>query len=87
MTDFFKFADKVNLILGTRKNPPQHKMAFISFIETPIGLLNMRSILETACEQNLPFKTEAVVFGSDDFLASIGKNFNFIPSPSNTRDK
>eukprot|EP00794_Sanderia_malayensis_P013853 gene13853-15301_t len=66
------FAENVNSVLQKRSGTSQNKMAFISFIETPIGLLNMRSILEAACKDDLPFKAEAFVFGSDDFLASIG---------------
>lgn len=48
-------------------------MAFIFFVETPIGLLNLRSIMEAAIDDKLPFKAEAGVFGSDDFLASLGE--------------
>ena len=48
-------------------------MAFIFFIETPIGILNTRSIMEVATGDQLPFRSEAGVFGSDDFLASLGK--------------
>ena len=47
-------------------------MAFIFFIETPVGILNTRSIMETAIEMELPFQAEAGVFGSDDFLANLG---------------
>ena len=55
---------------------PEKKMAFIFFIETPIAILNMRSIMEAAVDATLPFKTEAGVFGSDDFLASLGKELH-----------
>ena len=47
-------------------------MAFIFFIETPIGILNIRSIMEAALDKDLPFQSEAGVFGSDDFLANLG---------------
>ena len=34
--------------------------------------------MEAATDEKLPFKAEAGVFGSDDFLASLGEgHFNF----------
>ena len=61
-------------ILKTRRDTSEAaQMVFIFFTETPIGLLNLRGSLEAACQPDLPFNTEAVVFGSDDFLASLGK--------------
>ncbi|XP_065054200.1 citramalyl-CoA lyase, mitochondrial-like [Rhopilema esculentum] len=66
------FADQVNRVLMKRSTNPEKKMAFIFFIETPIAILNMRYIMEAAVDATLPFKTEAGVFGSDDFLASLG---------------
>ena len=59
-------------IIKERNDSKNHKMAFIFFIETPIGILNTRSIMETTIEKELPFQAEAGVFGSDDFLANIG---------------
>jgi len=41
--------------------------------ETPIGMMNLRDILEKATHKSdTNLKFEAFVFGSDDFLASIG---------------
>jgi len=40
--------------------------------ETPLGMMNLRSILEAATRENSRLKFEAFVFGSDDYLASIG---------------
>jgi len=66
------FAEKVTAVIKERNDTKNHKMAFIFFIETPIGILNTRSIMETTIEKELPFQAEAGVFGSDDFLANIG---------------
>lgn len=66
----------MKIALGRRTQSPHDKMAFIFFIETPIGLLNARSIMEATIGNHLPFQTEAGVFGSDDFLANLGtQNF------------
>ena len=59
-------------VLKGRSDSTDHKMAFIFFIETPIGILNIRSIMEAALDKDLPFQSEAGVFGSDDFLANLG---------------
>ena len=59
-------------ILKDRSDSTNHRMAFIFFIETPIGILNIRSIMEATIERTLPFQSEAGVFGSDDFLANLG---------------
>lgn len=40
--------------------------------ETPLGMMNLRSILEKATSSETFLKFEAFVFGSDDYLASIG---------------
>lgn len=42
--------------------------------ETPKGLLDLRIILEEACKDDANLKFECFVFGSDDYLASIGKD-------------
>eukprot|EP00112_Aurelia_sp_Birch-Aquarium-sp1_P003662 Seg1412.12 transcript_id=Seg1412.12/GoldUCD/mRNA.D3Y31 product="Citramalyl-CoA lyase mitochondrial" protein_id=Seg1412.12/GoldUCD/D3Y31 len=68
----FWFADQVRAIFKTNNIIPKKPMAFIFFVETPIGLLNLRSIMEAAIDDKFPFKAEAGVFGSDDFLASLG---------------
>ena len=43
--------------------------------ETPKGLLDLRQILDEAVKDDTNLKFEAFVFGSDDYLASIGKHF------------
>ena len=40
--------------------------------ETPLGMMNLRGILESAMRDCSNLKFEAFVFGSDDYLASIG---------------
>ena len=69
----FQFADQMQKYIKERKDSTSSRVALVLFIETAIGLLNMRSILEAASVSDLPFRHEAVTFGADDFLASIGR--------------
>ena len=48
------------------------KISLIIFIESALGLLNLREILEVGVDPTNLFNLEAVVFGSDDFFANIG---------------
>ena len=43
-------------------------------IETPCGMMNLRDVMEEASKQHNTLKFEAFVFGSDDYLASIGEH-------------
>uniref|UniRef100_A0A7M6DRE8 HpcH/HpaI aldolase/citrate lyase domain-containing protein n=1 Tax=Clytia hemisphaerica TaxID=252671 RepID=A0A7M6DRE8_9CNID len=65
-----KFKSKVNDLMKNHTN--QSPLKVICQTETPIGMMNLRGILEECLipDKNLQF--EAFVFGSDDFLASIG---------------
>lgn len=47
-------------------------ISLIIFIESALGLLNLREILEAGVDETNLFNLEAVVFGSDDFFANIG---------------
>ena len=49
----------------------------VSFIETALGLLNMRSSFEILKGASDLISHECVVFGSDDFVASIRGSFYF----------
>nr|XP_039265267.1 citramalyl-CoA lyase, mitochondrial-like [Styela clava] len=65
------FFDSINPIL----KPRQHSVVkLVIFIETALGLINLKEIIEStianSCTTNLLF--EGIVFGSDDFCASIG---------------
>lgn len=66
---FQKFAGEVdnNLKGGT--------LNLIIYIESPKGLLNLREIMQTATKlsENGKILPSALVFGSDDFCASLGK--------------
>lgn len=42
-------------------------------MESAISLLNLRAIRERGRAEDKAFKFEALVFGSDDFLVSIGR--------------
>nr|XP_047142650.1 citramalyl-CoA lyase, mitochondrial isoform X2 [Hydra vulgaris] len=49
-----------------------HKLSIIGQVETAKGMLNLRSILDEATKEHSNICFEAFVFGSDDYLASIG---------------
>ena len=62
------------------------KIGLIIFVESAIGLLNLRDVCQIGMETSLrssTFQLEGVVFGSDDFCADIGntvwKNVNSLP--------
>ncbi|XP_064913743.1 citramalyl-CoA lyase, mitochondrial isoform X5 [Columba livia] len=50
-------------------------MNFIPFVETAVGLLNFKAVCEEALRtgSQVGFHLDAVVFGGEDFRASIGK--------------
>ncbi|KAL5010755.1 hypothetical protein ScPMuIL_013060 [Solemya velum] len=58
----------------------KQKFRLVVFVESAIGLLNLRSIfrrgIDLALKEKL-FDFDGVVFGSDDFCADIGPNINF----------
>ena len=52
------------------------KFNIIIFIESAIGMLSLPDICRRAneiSEMGAPFTLEGIVFGSDDYLANIGK--------------
>lgn len=53
----------------------EHKLSLILFMESALGLINLRDICEKATELSLRsnvFHFDGLVFGSDDFCADIG---------------
>jgi len=54
--------------------PEKPKLNLIIFIETAVGLLNMRDVCGKGCQlsESGPFNLAGLVFGSDDFVADIG---------------
>lgn len=48
------------------------KFSLIGQCETPLGMMNLRSIMEEGTRPHANISMEAMVFGSDDYLASIG---------------
>lgn len=50
------------------------KLNLVIFVESAVGLLDLREICKTAIEMSssCPFTLDGVVFGSDDFCADIG---------------
>ncbi|XP_015747411.1 PREDICTED: citrate lyase subunit beta-like protein, mitochondrial [Acropora digitifera] len=58
-------------ILGLKKSRGS-KLGLITQVESAAGLLNLRAICEHGILERRMFKFEALVFGSDDFLVSLG---------------
>jgi len=58
-------------ILGLKKSRGS-KLGLITQVESAAGLLNLRAICEHGILESRMFKFEALVFGSDDFLVSLG---------------
>ena len=48
------------------------KLGLITQVESALSLLNLRAVCEHGTSTDRPFRFEALVFGSDDFLVSIG---------------
>ena len=48
------------------------QLGLITQVESAVSLLNLRAICEHGISEDRSFKFEALVFGSDDFLVSIG---------------
>ncbi|XP_033118530.1 citramalyl-CoA lyase, mitochondrial-like [Anneissia japonica] len=71
--DLHLFSEMFVDILKTRQCP-DYKAKLVIFVESAIGLLNLRDILAEGIElsKTVPFHLEGVVFGSDDFCADIG---------------
>lgn len=65
---FYKFADEISSL---SKGPV---LNLIMYIESAKAYLNLREILEMAVQlsKNGKFVPSSLVFGSDDFCASIG---------------
>ena len=55
--------------------PPSRLRPFPLFllIEDPLGLLNLRGICHHGVNNSSSVIVQAIVFGSDDYLASIGE--------------
>jgi len=64
------FKSKVNDLM--KNHTDQSPLKVICQTETPIGMMNLRGILEECLIPDEKLQFEAFVFGSDDFLASIG---------------
>ena len=70
----FQVAKTINAALSER--PLETKLGLIIFVESAIGLLNLKDVCQKGTELSLRsgmFQLEGVVFGSDDFCADIGK--------------
>lgn len=68
------FAEKLGSALASRKDAKDVNL--ITYVESARGLLDLKEICKRAQELSefSLFFHEAVVFGSDDFIASIGAN-------------
>ena len=65
----FQVSDKVSAIAKSKSG----QLGLITQMESAISLLNLRAICERGRTEEKAFKFEALVFGSDDFLVSIGR--------------
>ena len=68
----FQLKSTVDDLTKTHSNQPPLKV--ICQTETPMGMMNLRGIMEECVTPDKHLQFEAFVFGSDDFLASIGKD-------------
>ena len=69
-------AQELDLLLGKK-----HNIKLIVFVESAKSLLDMKELIQhcfTLMHQGAPFTLEAVIFGSDDFCADIGKGIGKI---------
>ena len=76
-----QFSEKLENVLKSRSSPSQpQRMNLIVFIESALGLLNFANICQKGnclANEGAPFVLDGVVFGSDDFVADIGKHIQF----------
>jgi len=56
----------------TQRSEENNLLKVIGQTETPFGMMDLREILVECTEVDKFLQFEAFVFGSDDFLASIG---------------
>ena len=71
---WLQFAEKVVSCLESKKQ--KKKFNLIIFTESAIGMISLPDICRRAneiSEMGAPFVLEGIVFGSDDYLADIGK--------------
>ncbi|CAH3108524.1 unnamed protein product [Pocillopora meandrina] len=62
-------SDKVSSIM---KPSTDTKLGLVTQVESALSLLNLHAVCEHGTSTDGPFRFEALVFGSDDFLVSIG---------------
>ena len=67
---FFLFQLKSKV--SNSKRDDAFTLKVIGQTETPFGMMNLREILNECVTSHKSLQFEAFVFGSDDFLASIG---------------
>ena len=75
-----QFSDTLASVLGKRGISATEKLNLVIFVESAIGLLNLKNICAkgTKLSVSRPFHLDGVVFGSDDFCADLGKCHNFL---------
>lgn len=80
MTEVFvpslQLVDHVNKRLLETEEDSKKLLNLVLYIETAIGMINLKEILQHAAELSEMSRAviDAVVFGSDDFTASIGES-------------
>lgn len=63
-----KISEKIGGLMQQRNE----KINLITQTESAIGLLNLRDVCIYGTDLERPFNLQAIIFGSDDFLVSIG---------------
>ncbi|KXJ27828.1 citramalyl-CoA lyase, mitochondrial [Exaiptasia diaphana] len=58
--------------IGSLMKPKNEKIKLITQTESAVGLLNLRDVCIYGTDPGRPFTLQAIIFGSDDFLVSIG---------------
>lgn len=61
-----------NKVSSLMRSSTDKKLGLVTQVESALSLLNLRTVCERGISTNRPFRFEALVFGSDDFLVSIG---------------
>lgn len=68
----FQLSDKVGAQI--KSSGWGQKVGLITQVESALGLLNLQEVcIHITKQDSLPFSLEAIIFGSDDFLVSIGE--------------
>ena len=73
-----QFASTLDESLGGIAREDNENLRLIIYVESAIGLMNIKEICQRGIELSevASFDLDGVVFGSDDYIADIGKLFD-----------